>query len=208
MSCNKDNYPKAIAVCEAVLRLMRDKRDITAMTVSEIAREAGIGKGTTYDYFSSKEEIIAKSLIYGYRKLIDTAVEQMKSCETLKEKLYSLQNLAECSESINSFMEMLEKLAKKWDKMQDYIVTAFEYDRIHIVYVEKLMDDLIDAAYKERLISEGTDEDYVKCVFVSAVQSILGPLRRIMAKKNMVSQEKWMDYLYQMIVASLAYSGR
>lgn len=70
------------------------------------------------------------------------------------------------------------------------------------------MDDLIDAAYKERLISEDTDEDYVKCVFVSAVQSILGPLRRIMAKENMVSKEKWMDYLYQMIVASLAYSGR
>lgn len=208
MNCNKDNYPKAIAVYEAVLRLMKNKRDITAMTVSEIAREAGIGKGTTYDYFSSKEEIIAKSLIYGYRKLIDTALEQMKSCKTLKEKLYSLRDLADYSGNINSFVEMVEKLAKKWDKMQDYLVTAFAYDKIHILYVERLVNDLIDAARKEEFIGEGADEDYVKCVFVSAVQNIAGPIRRIMIKENIVSKEKWLDYLYHMVVTSLVYAPR
>ena len=203
MSCNKDSYPKAIEVYEAVLRLMRDKRNITAMTVSEIAREAGIGKGTTYDYFSSKEEIIAKSLIYGYRKLIDTAVERMKTCETLKEKLASLQVLADCSGNINSFMEMAEKLAKNWDKMQDYIVNAFEYEKIHVLYIERLVDDLTEAARREGLIGDNADKDYVQCVFMSAFQNIVGPVRRVMVREGLVSRETWMDYLYQMVATAL-----
>lgn len=206
MNCNKDNYPKAIAVYEAVLRLMKNKRDITAMTVSAIAREAGIGKGTTYGYFSSKEEIIAKSLIYGYRKLIDTALEQMNRCETLKEKLDSLRNLADCSEDINFCMEIVEEMSKKWDKMQDYIVSAFEDDKIHILYVERLVNDLTDAARKEALIDDDADEDYVKCVFLTVVQNIVGSIHRVMAEEKIISEEKWLDYLYQMIVTLLVYS--
>ncbi len=206
MSCNKDYYPKAIAIYEAVLRLMKEKRNITAMTVSEIAREAGIGKGTTYDYFSSKEEIIAKSLIYGYRKMIDTAVDSMKTCDTLKEKLRSLQGLADCSGSINSIMEFGEKLMKNWEKMSDYIFSVFENEKINILYMEKLADDLMDAAYRENIIGDDVDKTYARCVFMSAIQNILGPVWRIMVKENMVSSDVWLDYLYRMVVASLARS--
>ena len=70
------------------------------------------------------------------------------------------------------------------------------------------MNDLIDAARKEEFIGEGADEDYVKCVFVSAVQNIAGPIRRIMIKENIVSKEKWLDYLYHMVVTSLVYTPR
>ena len=69
-------------------------------------------------------------------------------------------------------MEIVEELSKKWDKMQDYIVSAFEDDKIHILYVERLVNDLTDAARKEALIGDDADEDYVKCVFLTVVQNI------------------------------------
>ena len=127
----------------------------------------------------------------------------MKTCETLKEKLASLQVLADCSGNINSFMEMAEKLAKNWDKMQDYIVNAFEYEKIHVLYIERLVDDLTEAARREGLIGDNADKDYVQCVFMSAFQNIVGPVRRVMVREGLVSRETWMDYLYQMVATAL-----
>ena len=44
-------------ILDAMQVLMND-RDIQLITVDEIAREAGIGKGSIYYYFSSKSEIL------------------------------------------------------------------------------------------------------------------------------------------------------
>lgn len=49
---------KEIAVYEAVLKLLGQGENLSALTVSRIAAAAGIGKGTVYEYFSSKEEIV------------------------------------------------------------------------------------------------------------------------------------------------------
>ncbi len=43
---------------EAISDLVQEKRDIATLKVSDITSRAGIGKGTAYEYFSSKEEII------------------------------------------------------------------------------------------------------------------------------------------------------
>ena len=49
---------------EAVLAMVTDGWDINRMKVSDITAQAGIGKGTAYEYFSSKEEIIANAVLY------------------------------------------------------------------------------------------------------------------------------------------------
>lgn len=49
---------------EAVLAMVTDGWDINRIKVSDITAQAGIGKGTAYEYFSSKEEIIANAVLY------------------------------------------------------------------------------------------------------------------------------------------------
>lgn len=56
--------PKKAAVYQAVLELFEEGADLGSLTVSEITGRAGIGKGTAYEYFSDKEEMIAKALFY------------------------------------------------------------------------------------------------------------------------------------------------
>ena len=56
--------PKEAAVYRAVLELFEEGADLGSLTVSEITGRAGIGKGTAYEYFSDKEEMIAKALFY------------------------------------------------------------------------------------------------------------------------------------------------
>ena len=56
--------PKVKALYDAVLELLNENADVNALTVADITKRAGIGKGTAYDYFSCKEEIIAGAIIY------------------------------------------------------------------------------------------------------------------------------------------------
>ena len=45
---------KEEAVFEGIMELLRNGNNPYKITVSEIAKSANIGKGTVYDYFSSK----------------------------------------------------------------------------------------------------------------------------------------------------------
>ena len=46
---------KELAIYQGVLRLLEQGADIHALKASDIAAAAGLGKGTLYNYFSSKE---------------------------------------------------------------------------------------------------------------------------------------------------------
>lgn len=69
----KELAPKVEATYQAVIQLLVEGVDLNNLTVSEITGRAGIGKGTVYDYFSNKEEMIAGALYY----------EMEKSCRNL-----------------------------------------------------------------------------------------------------------------------------
>ena len=61
--------PKAIAIFEGVIKLVDEDKSLNDIKVADIAAAAGVGKGTVYEYFDNKEEILLKALIY------DLAVE-------------------------------------------------------------------------------------------------------------------------------------
>lgn len=53
---------KVLAMYQAVIDMINEGWDVNAIKVSDITARAGIGKGTAYEYFSSKEEIITMAL--------------------------------------------------------------------------------------------------------------------------------------------------
>lgn len=61
---NKEPSSKEKAIYQAVVELFEEGADLNNLTVAEITGRAGIGKGTAYEYFSDKEEMIAKALFY------------------------------------------------------------------------------------------------------------------------------------------------
>lgn len=64
---SKERYaPKEIQVYEGVLSLLGAGKNLHELKVCDIAAAAGIGKGTVYEYFKSKEEIIEKAAIYKF----------------------------------------------------------------------------------------------------------------------------------------------
>ena len=45
---------KVLLIYQAVPQMLKEGADINTLKVSEITERAGIGKGTAYEYFSSK----------------------------------------------------------------------------------------------------------------------------------------------------------
>ena len=73
------------ALYEAALRLIAKGVNPAAMKVQQIADEAGIGKGTVYEYFASKDEILQGMALYCFDTEIDRIAVLMEPCTTLQE---------------------------------------------------------------------------------------------------------------------------
>lgn len=90
------NYPeKECRVFEGVLALAEGGADLRLLTVQDIARAAGIGKGTVYEYFSSKEEILAGTILYCIENELDEAEQAMERETTFSGCLEGLGRLLE-----------------------------------------------------------------------------------------------------------------
>ncbi|NLC77139.1 MAG: TetR/AcrR family transcriptional regulator [Clostridia bacterium] len=59
-------------------------------TVEEVAQEAGIGKGTVYGYFASKQELLRQMLIFATDYYFDTFFRVVEGNGGLKEKLVAI----------------------------------------------------------------------------------------------------------------------
>lgn len=79
--------PKVKATYQAVIELLMEGRDLSNLTVAEITARAGIGKGTVYEYFSNKEEMIAGALFYEMENACRNLYGRMKKEKDLYGKI-------------------------------------------------------------------------------------------------------------------------
>lgn len=133
-SLEKKEYPpKVIAMNKAVASLWNEGRDLGSLTVSEITSRAGIGKGTAYEYFSSKEEIIATALEYDLK--------------------IQLERLLAIEEQATSFRDILEKL-------MDWLKDNFQNNSIFTIFfrhdttVKKIIGEMGEECCKKKEGSE------------------------------------------------------
>ncbi len=66
------NHPKYEQILDALQNLM-ESRSIQSISVSEIAQMAGMGKGSIYYYFPSKDAILDALIERNYEKPLETA---------------------------------------------------------------------------------------------------------------------------------------
>ncbi len=102
---DKDAKRKEIAfLCRDILL----ERGIKNITVSELAKVAGIGKGTIYEYFNNKEDIvfeIVNKLIEEYNKNLLKKIDKAKN--TYEKLLIFFEFFYEDNRFINHYKEFL-----------------------------------------------------------------------------------------------------
>ncbi len=82
--------PKVELIYQAIAALFAKGADLNNLTVAEITAEAGIGKGTAYEYFENKEEMIAGALYYKTQELCVRFYERMKQADNLYDRMQLL----------------------------------------------------------------------------------------------------------------------
>lgn len=84
---------KEICIFNGVRKLLCSGENLHTLKAQDIADAAGVGKGTIYDYFASKDEIIAKAIVYAVSLELQTLKEQLKKVKNFKEQWFSLLDL-------------------------------------------------------------------------------------------------------------------
>lgn len=87
--------PKVEALYKAVMELLLEGREIRKIKVSEMTERAGIGKGTAYEYFASREELLLHALEYQKRMWAESVRGEVAHCETFLEKVSCLFDLVD-----------------------------------------------------------------------------------------------------------------
>ncbi len=164
---------KEAAILEAVFRLLNGGRAFHELTVSEIAAEAGIGKGTVYEYFPSKDAILENAVFYRLDQVVarcQTLLSLQKSFdETLRALLDEISRLL--VQASSDCWPLLSALVRQHPAGLD--PAAGPCPRRYAGHVNALCDALIRRGRAEGLVGENHPQDYLRYVFTAVILSFV-----------------------------------
>lgn len=175
MRKNTDTSPKVVAVYEAVHRLICDGQDISQLIVADIAREAGIGKGTIYEYFESKEEIIARALFYELDVIMTETMNVLSHAATVEDCFILLAGMMDEGSSLGTFFELGKNLVSNAPDVARTIQGGGRACELCQKYIDQLVDVFWEKLEKEGFIREVTDRDYIHFLILGMLQMVMFP---------------------------------
>lgn len=149
-------------ILDALQELLK-KREIHSISVSEIAHEAGIGKGSIYYYFSSKEAILEALVERNYEQSLETAKNLAKQTEVspFTRMAMLFQVCKSSSEFLRQGNTVLEQDARK--NFQEKIF-------IHQKYIKYLIAELKPVLTE--IIKQGIDKGMIHFDYPAALAEI------------------------------------
>ncbi|KHS58917.1 MULTISPECIES: TetR/AcrR family transcriptional regulator [Terrisporobacter] len=199
---------KELLIFEAFKKIIIDNSNIESIKVSDIAKGAGIGKGTVYEYFKSKDEIIARSIIYNFKIEIKNTIETIKSVSSFKDQCDHLFHY-----SINSGKFIFPSLRILYNhvvptELNSIILEDFEEILDLKSQLYNLLDLVINTGISENIINKDLDRDYQRYVLISSSMGILNRINASYFQQINLSEDKTIDtqkkFAYTMILKSLA----
>lgn len=201
----EDIAEKEMLMYQAVIDMVQENYDINSIKVSDITGRAGIGKGTAYEYFSSKEEIIVKALLYD-TYLHMKAVEKIFLKEIgFKDKYYLLMDFLEnnmpYTKGVNSFMKMMSGTYEIKDSIKGELDKLHIHDNCPMEYMETMVDTYMEQGYKEGIFVQ-KNISLRRSVFVTQTAGYIFCLVNNFYKGT-ISREDARNFSYESIVKLL-----
>lgn len=164
--------PKMKALFAAVIDLLKDGYEMTDLTVAVIADRAGIGKGTTYEYFRSKEDLLAGALNYTVYMYFSKIWERVSAEKTFQGMIYALLDSAMNPEIMP--MEVFGKLfalTQSGREMPRQLKEKMRGQKELFQAVRLFYGGLFKQAVKEGKASGNVPEFYIGCAFRELMSS-------------------------------------
>ena len=198
----KENSEKKLALFQAVLELVEENADFSSMKVSDITGKAGIGKGTAYEYFSSKEEMVAKAIVWAVEKQTEKAMEMLSEKNSMEEQILGIMDFIEtemCSKKCN--IQLLKVMSHSCE-MQEKLQQEFEKCAPMQKSMEKVVEEIICSGVREEKIAPEMKETFRYTVLESGLVSYFMFLTQKRESKD-VTQEEMKLFLSRQMLAAL-----
>lgn len=199
---------KQLLVFEGFKKIVLSDSNIENIKVSDIAKAAGIGKGTVYEYFKNKDEIIAKSVIYNFKMEIINTIEIIKKVSTFKKQCEHLFHY-----SINSGKFIFPALRLLYNNVAPCeLINIISDDFDEIIDLKSqlynLLDYVINTGISEHIINKNLDRDFQRYVLISSSMGILNSINANYFKQINLNEDKTINthknFAYTMILKSLS----
>ena len=160
-----ENRTKRDQILDAFYELMINE-DIQHISVSKIAKQAGIGKGSIYYYFSSKDEILNALIKRTYADALDMAKELVGQTElSIYSRLTEITNA--CVAATREFLKRSESLKDKTTSPERSYDSAY----IHQQFMKHTIVDF-KPIFTE-IIQQEIDKGTVKISYASEIAEIV-----------------------------------
>jgi len=155
-------------ILRGILDLISSGEDIYRMKVSDIAKAAGMGKGTVYDYFDTKEEMITQALLYSVEQWLGIIADGVSAAYGFKNKFYAVLKVIEdrpvCSMPAMRIISSGEDLKT----LEESIRTEGSLlEKLTLIY--GIIDDILETGVDEGTIGEISDRYYGRSAVMNAV---------------------------------------
>lgn len=106
--------PKVQQMYMAVIELLSEGTDAANIRVSTITDRAGIGKGTAYEYFDTKEELVACAMVYHMQCVFEWLEKELEAKESFREQLdFLLDEMERQEERKHCFMRFVHMMTEQ-----------------------------------------------------------------------------------------------
>ena len=147
---DKDKKRRDIAIACTELLLEKGMKNLT---ITEIAKTAGIGKGTIYDYFSNKEEIVFEIIRNFIEKHHHNLLNQSDKKTSTKQKVLYL---------FDVFLSEYMPYEKHLDVFREYLSVTLsskcspmiEFNRECSGFIRNILEDIIEEGINKGEINE------------------------------------------------------
>lgn len=193
---------KEIAIFEGIIDLMREGANPYSIKVSDIAKASNVGKGTIYDYFSSKEEAISKAIIYNINNEIKDVFIRIKTKDNFKDKFYEVLRVIKdnLKNNLSTFNMLLS--AGGIQELYEYLVDD-QYDLSKFTHmIGDEINDLLELGFKENTINTKESKYYQ----IMAIQGAVCGFSNYISRQEIypeINIEEAMDTAYKLLIKSL-----
>ncbi len=151
-------------ILQAVLELFMEE-GLKGMKVSAIARRADVGKGTVYEYFSSKEELFLGAVAFGIEQLAEMVNENLKEAASFRE---SFDSIVDCIAEIANrgpFMSFMTDTANM-PFSNGTVMKLKEILQGALISFTSAMSGILKKGAEEGLIKYPEDPKYIRAMLV------------------------------------------
>lgn len=193
--------PKVLAIYKAIEQLIAGGQDLNAVKVSTITELAGIGKGTAYDYFETKDEMIASALIYQIKNISEVLSDALEQQQNFGAQIdFLLDSIEQENGKQQYFLRFMHVLTEN----STYCQLAREKlssEAFHNFMPKDVFADLVKSGKERGEIRSDLPTDYVICAVFSKMMTYL--VSFCSAECFQVNPTQFRPYIYRGLLDEL-----